>query len=85
MKLKEYIEKNFVCKTRLAKRVGLSYLHIYHITKNVNPVVPNLKTAVAIELATHGAVRVIDFLTEEDMDELKRLGLYPIKREKKSR
>lgn len=74
MKLAEYIEKNCVNRRKFCEKIGCHYANLRLFTRK-EPSAPHIRTALAIELATRGEVKVIDLLPEKDIENLKELGL----------
>lgn len=67
MKIAEYIEKFKPSKSALAREAGISRNTLINILDK--GIMPTIKTAVAIERATHGMVSIRDWLDESDVKE----------------
>lgn len=67
MKLKDYIDKYLVTKSRFARAAGLEF---YQVNNAYKGNLPSLPVALKIENATDGVVTVRDFLSDEMKKEI---------------
>lgn len=67
MKIDEYFLLTGTTQTFLAKKAGISRVTLSNIL--IKKILPNLKTARAIEKATDGQVTLYDWLDESDVKE----------------
>lgn len=62
MELKKYLKLMGIKKTDFSKKIGITVMTLNHV---INGRPPNLKTALAIEIATDGNVRCRELIPQE--------------------
>ncbi len=67
MKLEKYLEENGIIKKWFAEKTGITANTLANIL--ANKYLPNLKTAISIEMITDGEVSVYDWIENPDQSE----------------